>query len=306
MNLKRFVTYIYEYEGKTRRQNAGNIRTDLREDGCLLEAHVRLNDRTEGVGKIFLIAGNDAASPVGIPAGELVLIKGQGHIRLSFPENILGKSGYVVAQLIAFAVLFEDGRLLAASFSGENGVDAACGDFRVWEPVENATSTSDDADPDPSSDVTSSVPDGSETPAEEPTVSDSSASTDVEYPIPNDSETPVVSSDEPPELSAESVSSSQIALRRIALYDLFSLPGANRQLCKNSFLVHGFFNYRYLIEKTVTRDGQSIRFIGVPGVYSPQEQKFSEMYGFPDFEQAEPGTDDKDSSENFGYWIRPL
>jgi hypothetical protein len=280
MILKRFVTYIYEYEGKTRRQNAGNIRTDLREEGCMLEAHVRLNDRTDDLGKIFLIAGKDNVSPVGIPAGELVLINGQGHIRLSFPENILGKSGYAVAQLIAFVVRFEDGRLLAASFSGETGVDAACGEFRVWEPEEDAMSTSDDADPDPSSDVTSSVPDGSET--------------------------PVVSSDENPELAAESVSPPQITCRQIALYDLFSIPGANRQLCKNSFLVHGFFNYRYLIEKAVTQDGQTDRYIGVPGVYSPQEQKFASMYGFPDFEPAEPGTDGKDSAKNFGYWISPL
>jgi hypothetical protein len=294
MNLKRFVTYIYEYEGKARTHNAGYIRTDLREEGCLLEAHVRLNDRTEGVGKIFLIAGNDAASPVGIPAGELVLIKGQGHIRLSFPENILGKSGYAVAQLIAFVVRFEDGRLLAASFAGESGADAACGEFRVWAPVEASTAESSDAASEPAPDLETPVPNDSKTPAPDeamPSVVD---------------EAPVVSSDENPELASESVNPVQIAIRRIALYDLFSLPGANRQLCKNSFLVHGFFNYRYLIEKTITQDGQSKRYIGVPGVYSPQEQKFAEMYGFPNFEQAEPQNDGEDDAKKFGYWLRSL
>jgi hypothetical protein len=294
MILKRFVTYIYEYEGKSRTHNAGYIRTDLREEGCLLDAHVRLNDRTEGVGKIFLIAGKDNAAPVGIPAGELVLINGQGHVRLSFPENLLGKSGYSVAQLIAFSVRFEDERLLAASFAGEIGVYAACGDFRVWEPVEDTTAESDNANPDSYSDVTSPVPDDSETQAADEAIPSVVC------------EAPVELSDENPELAAESVSSAQIALRRIALYDLFSLPGANRQLCKNSFLVHGFFNYRYLIEKTVMQDGQTDRYIGVPGVYSPQEQKFAKMYGFPDFEQAEPMSDDKDSAENLGYWLRPL
>jgi hypothetical protein len=305
--LKRFVTYIYEYEGKARRQNAGNIRTDLREDSCMLEAHVRLNDRTEGVGKIFLIAGNDAASPVGIPAGELVLIKGQGHIRLSFPENILGKSGYAVAQLIAFAVRFEDGTLLAASFSGENGADAACGDFRVWTPEEDTMVEPADADSESSPDVETTVTDSPASPNFESPVTDNSGTSETDAAMPAAAdETPVVSADENPELAAESVNPAQTAIRRIALYDLFSLPGANRQLCKNSFLVHGFFNYRYLIEKTITRDGQSDRFIGVPGVYSPQEQKFASMYGFPDFEPAEPGTDGKDSAKNFGYWIRPL
>jgi hypothetical protein len=222
------------------------------------------------VGKIFLIAekDKDSTSPVGIPAGELVLIKGQGHVRLSFPENLLGKSGYAVAQLIAFVVRFDDGRLLAASFAGENGEEAACGEFQVWEPVE---------------------------------------ATEFDFPeTPAMQEESVISSDEPPEPAAESVNPAQISIRRIALYDLFSLPGSNRQLCKNSFLVHGFFNYRYLIEKNITQDGQTCRYIGVPGVYSPQEQKFAEMYGFPDFEQAEPQNYGEDDAKKFGYWIRPL
>jgi hypothetical protein len=205
-----------------------------------------------------------------------------------------------VAQLIAFAVRFEDGRLLAASFSGESGVDAACGDFRVWEPDE--TSGEDST---PSASVETTVTDSSSSPKVESPVQDDSETSATDEAMPSvEGEATVVSSDDNPELAAESLGTPQISRRRIALYDLFSLPGSNRQLCKNSFLVHGFFNYRYLIEKTVTQDGQTGRFIGVPGVFSPQEQKFAGMYGFPDFEQAEP--DGRDYPENFGYWLRPL
>jgi hypothetical protein len=216
-----------------------------------------------------------------------------------------------VAQLIAFAVRFEDGRLLAASFSGENGVDAACGEFRVWAPVEPSSEDSDSESPAPDSTSSTStetkVPDSPASPNFESPVTDNSGASETDAATPSaDGETPVGAPSENPGLAAESVSTPQITYRRIALYDLFSLPGANRQLCKNSFLVHGFFNYRYLIEKTITQDGQSDRYIGVPGIYSPQEQKFAGMYGFPDFEQTEPGTDDKDSAKNFGYWLRSL
>jgi hypothetical protein len=134
MILKRFVTYIYEYEGGKRGRNVGYIRTDIRDDACRMEAHVRLGSHADGKGRIFLVA--NAQNPVGIPAGELVLAQGSGHMRLVCPQNRLGKSGYTVAQLLALVVRPEDGRVLVGSFAGEPTEAVVRGEFPVWSVTE--------------------------------------------------------------------------------------------------------------------------------------------------------------------------
>ncbi len=69
----------------------------------------------------------------------------------------------------------------------------------------------------------------------------------------------------------------------------------------NSFLLHGYYNYRYLILAKVAdpnRDG-SRYILGVPGNYYSNEKYMASMFGFPHFvlakRQNTPGG-------RFGYW----
>ena len=39
--MRRFITYIYEYEQGNRGRNTGFIRTDLRENSCRMELQIR-------------------------------------------------------------------------------------------------------------------------------------------------------------------------------------------------------------------------------------------------------------------------
>ena len=72
--------------------------------------------------------------------------------------------------------------------------------------------------------------------------------------------------------------------KRIAITDIRSLPSRNWHLCSNSFLVHGFFCYHYLVLKTVNApDGTQI-YLGVPGIYASQERMMALLFGFNDFE----------------------
>ena len=72
--------------------------------------------------------------------------------------------------------------------------------------------------------------------------------------------------------------------KRISITDIRSLPSRNWHLCSNSFLVHGFFCYHYLVLKTVNApDGTQI-YLGVPGIYASQERMMALLFGFNDFE----------------------
>jgi hypothetical protein len=73
------------------------------------------------------------------------------------------------------------------------------------------------------------------------------------------------------------------APRRIDISDIRRLPKKNWYLCNNSFLIHGFFNYRYLVLVEMEENGGRKMYLGVPGVYEKPERMMAMLFGFPDF-----------------------
>ncbi len=63
------------------------------------------------------------------------------------------------------------------------------------------------------------------------------------------------------------------------------MPRENWNYGNNSFLLHGYYNYRYLVLARIGGDGGSrIRYIlGVPGHYYSNEKYMASMFGFPHF-----------------------
>lgn len=90
---------------------------------------------------------------------------------------------------------------------------------------------------------------------------------------------------------------------RMELKDLRQLPKQFWYFGNNSFLLHGFFNYRYFILGMTEEFGIKKWFIGVPGVFQNPERVMAALFGFPEFRS------EKDSPINtgeFGYWYRYL
>lgn len=90
---------------------------------------------------------------------------------------------------------------------------------------------------------------------------------------------------------------------RLELRDIRLLPKHYWYLGNNSFLLHGFFNYRYLI-LGMTEQGEKKRwFIGIPGVFQNPERVMASLFGFPEFrnEKSLPV-----NTGEFGYWYRYL
>lgn len=76
-------------------------------------------------------------------------------------------------------------------------------------------------------------------------------------------------------------------LQRIELNDIHKLPKRNWHLCNNSFLIHGFFNYHYLVLKKVSDHGITKMYLGVPGIYEKPERAMALLFGFSEFEEAD-------------------
>lgn len=87
---------------------------------------------------------------------------------------------------------------------------------------------------------------------------------------------------------AENLSPKICSYQKITVADIRNLPSPNWYLCNNNFLLHGFFNYDYLIIKKEKADNREKFYLGVPGVFEKQEKAMAMMFGFPYFESCSP------------------
>ena len=94
---------------------------------------------------------------------------------------------------------------------------------------------------------------------------------------------------------------------KIQRNDIARLPRCEWKWANNSFLLHGYYNYRHL---AIIDDGERYR-LGVPGIYHPQEAKAASTFGFTEFiphkdMDMDLTDDERSSQEQFGYWCRPI
>lgn len=334
--MKRFVTYLYEYDRTIRGRNVGFIRNDIRNDRCLMDIHIRGLERIKEKAPIYLIVRDGKC--VGIPAGEIVISQGIGNAFLELPGNHIGKTNYNSGDIQAVIVRYGNGKMLLGSYVQHPASDLLSGTFTKWEaqaipespePDPNATrGENDDSDSTrPVSEVTrgQNNDSGSIRPVSEISrgqndnfdsirpVSEISRGQNDDFdsirpvseisrgqndnfnsirPVSEisrgqnddfDSTRPDALSQQSTEVHAEEKLCPP-TYKRIAITDIRSLPSRNWHLCSNSFLVHGFFCYHYLVLKTVNApDGTQI-YLGVPGIYASQERMMALLFGFNDFE----------------------
>lgn len=321
MNLRRFVTYVYRYDQGKRGKNAGFIKADMRDDGCRMEIQVRGADRFTGRAPVHLIVHRE--EPLAVTAGEMPIGVQGGRMKLFFARNLLGDSGYTVDDILAVAI--RCGSALLVSCWSEQVPEAVLhGEFRSYESAREETPApplpaQETAQPPlmpvPETETPAPEPQEQPTPEEEqaPILPPQEAAQPPLMPVP-ETEIPVpeISVPKPEEISsppvavcdhdggthaasemlrATDVTNAELpppkaTFRRIDITDIRSLPKSNWHLCSNSFLIHGFFNYRYLILKTVPEGEKTSRYLGVPGIYEQPERMMAAMFGFPEFEPA--------------------
>mgnify|MGYP000028352027 CR=1 FL=1 len=86
--------------------------------------------------------------------------------------------------------------------------------------------------------------------------------------------------------------------------DIGLLPRENWVYGNNSFLLHGYYNYRYLILARLGKPGERGRYIlGVPGHYGNNEKYMAAMFGFDRFVRS---TRQPPRDSRFGYWYTDL
>ncbi|MCM1120516.1 MAG: DUF6128 domain-containing protein [bacterium] len=81
--------------------------------------------------------------------------------------------------------------------------------------------------------------------------------------------------------------------------DFVILSSDAYRLVRNSFLLHGYYNYKHLILTGVSQRGVEQYYIGVPGNFYEKEKQVAIMYGFSSFECKHEPAEEGD----FGYYM---
>ena len=337
--MKRFVTYLYEYERTIRGRNVGFIRNDIRNDCCRMEIHIRGLERIKEKAPIFIIVRDSEC--IGIPAGEVVISQGVGNACLELRGNRIGKTDYSVNNIQAVIVRYNGGKMLMGCYVQHPAGDLLSGTFTKWEAQATPASPTPDPDATRGVDINSSdlypnsrsdlgmENDSADLYPKNPNNLGTENNSGDLYPYANNSQGTEAKAEEICPTSEEAAQSP--IYKRIAITDIRSLPSRNWHLCNNSFLVHGFFCYHYLILKTINAPDGAKMYLGVPGIYASQERMMALLFGFNDFEIAtdnmmgksdtsdikyssaaqndsgdKTNSDSQPSAGDFGYWLCPL
>ena len=86
----------------------------------------------------------------------------------------------------------------------------------------------------------------------------------------------------------------------IAPKDFVVLCKEYQKLVHNSFLLHGYYNYRHLILGRIRQKDVWQYYIGVPGNFYDREKMVAEMFGFEAFE----GEKESASPGDYGYYMK--
>lgn len=278
--MQRFVTYIYAYDNGQKAGNAGYAKIETRGQEGRIEMHLLGTEVVKGDAEVYFLRSREKQLEY-YKAGEFVIEEGTGTFQMRFQMTDVALSGLEFEQM--------DG--IGIKDSHERGY------LSFWKDIKQTVFKAEIFVPggnearDEMAEQKQEADEGM-TLVEEttPLVENVDSIEEREQEILHTMEIPVrnifpkVNLVEIWQMMQKNRLSVQIneevSAIRIELKDLRELPKQYWYLGNNSFLLHGFFNYRYLLLGKLPDERW---FLGVPGVYQKQERVMAAIFGFPGF-----------------------
>lgn len=352
--MKRFITYLYSYDGKNKGKNVGFIKVEINGEKSAFLIQIKNLDRFSGRGSIYLVF----ADSVGVSIGEIPIRNGEAREIYDVEVGDVRGSGNALDSVLGVKIELDD-VFLASCWTDDT--QAVVGKpLRVWEKENQkkgimAATDSDNVNMQSSymqpaymrqnampSDI-KNVPDIANIPNTQnientsnieispdksinqargnmPVKADAlnkynmnidarrNTNVNISHNVDISQITSNISSNNAAANSTTSHrNNSDIrtpdGIERIDISELRMLPTKNWYLVNNSFLAHGYANYKHLVIKT---DANGQKHLGVPGVSEPPERMMAKIFGFSRFEPAAPASGADVESGVFGYWFCPL
>lgn len=328
---KRFVTYLFQYENAKKGKNCGFAKVEVRQNQCRIELQVKGYQEKKLPVYLFV---SEHEKPKGIYIGELNIKSGMGNGVFLFTAEHIYETPYGINDIKGLYLTVEKDSFIASqwddteihwnSFSPYKQIKEEPGEEKTVEEKENSEVSvsipvlepaaenmkeqeilSDETEKEQDNGEIESLNVGKSAQEAEPELHATqavSAAADVPYRLAGawEQQWQLFTAAHPafwPFDEDEGVYGVKLELR-----DFKILPKQYWYLANNSFLLHGYFNYHYILFGYM--DGEKKRwFLGVPGVFQNQEQLLAGIFGFPEFRTKQLT---RQKTGEFGYWYRYL
>lgn len=280
--MKRFVTYLYECERGNKVKNVGFIRVKVRNQETQMEVYIRNFLRGNDGGMIYALIYKEGLRSILL--GEIQIENGQSDRYITLSTDNIMESGYKLDDIEGIAIQMKSGAYMVSCWKDTYEMELLLGEFGQSENAE-------------------------------PTEVGVPEVTDV---IIHQEEVCLTAAEEAvlekPHVSEEQLRNEVTSYEKIDLSQIRDLPSPNWHLSTNSFLLHGFWNYGYLVLKKEMEGDTETLSLGVPGIFEKPEAVMAILFGFPKFQEIAQEEEEKKSIEEgtepkigtFGGWFTKL
>lgn len=288
--FKRWISYLYSYRGEIKGKNVGFAKIDVRDGRCRFQIGLKgvygCDEKGLDVG-LFVRQEN---RPVRISVGKMRIMAGSGEFCASTGEDNLFETGIRLSETGGLW-LTGSGRNVFYLTSWEK----SCLDIRDFLPRPPVMAASEP------------VPVQKSSPSY---ISVSAAAVEEQEPVKNtDSPAPCLEELREPGLweslcryypkTEPELRKKGVELLQIRPADIRYLPRSLWHFGSNSFLLHGYYNYKHLVLGRIGADEKKDYILGVRGIRDARENFSAGLFGFHSFLPTE-----EEGRE--GYWYTQI
>ena len=332
--MKRFIRYLYEYEGNQKKRNVGFVKVEQDGKETTISVHGKglCGKSNENISCYFIKLDSEMGNILFVPAGEIQIGMISCGGCFCYTEELIragyGKTEQSVGQTCekkddicglglgdpkeAFYValwneeMYGDLDIARAKVFQEFDSDKTAGESKSIKSIDEKeaeveTQFGDDEETENLEEEQETVEESSEKKEQE---------TVEEFPEKKEQET-VEESSEKKDLRKDDrdidLQNFRRQIMKIQRGEISILPRCEWKLANNNFLLHGYYNYRHLV---LIDEGNQLK-LGVPGIYHEREARAAATFGFPEFiAEADVNVtlepQERNENQQFGYWCRQV
>ena len=311
--MKRFIRYLYEYEGNQKKRNVGFVKVEQDGKETTISVHGKglCGKSNENISCYLIKLDSEMGNILFVPAGEIQIGMISCGGCFCYTEELIragyGKTEQSVGQtcekkddICGLGLGDPKEAFYVALWNEEMYGDLDIARAKIFQEF-----------------------DSDKTAGESKSIDEKEA--EVETQFGDDEETENLEEEQPEKKEQETVEESsekkdlkkddrdidlqnfRRQIMKIQRGEISILPRCEWKLANNNFLLHGYYNYRHLV---LIDEGNQLK-LGVPGIYHEREARAAATFGFPEFiAEADVNVtlepQERNENQQFGYWCRQV
>ena len=311
--MKRFIRYLYEYEGNQKKRNVGFVKVEQDGKETTISVHGKglCGKSNENISCYLIKLDSEMGNILFVPAGEIQIGMISCGGCFCYTEELIragyGKTEQSVGQtcekkddICGLGLGDPKEAFYVALWNEEMYGDLDIARAKVFQEFDSDKTAGESKSIDEKeAEVETQFGDDEET-----------ENLEEEQPEKKDQET-VEESSEKKDLRKDDrdidLQNFRRQIMKIQRGEISILPRCEWKLANNNFLLHGYYNYRHLV---LIDEGNQLK-LGVPGIYHEREARAAATFGFPEFiAEADVNVtlepQERNENQQFGYWCRQV